>query len=233
MLRGQLGACAAPAPARRAAASAASQRLGGRGGVADHAQRHRPVGADRLLVEVDLRRRPRRGASSFPWPVVHWFRAAPKATTTSASPSSCAASGLAKPPAMPRSYGIAGEEAVGHGAGGQQRARELAQRPQRRPAPASTAPRPATIPGRRAPASRSASAVTRGLGRARPRERKAVAGCRAVGTRRRLHVEGQHEHHGTALDACAAYGAGDVGHRPVAGLCTRSAVAPTASTRPT
>ena len=79
------------------------QRLGRRRGVADHPQR-RPAGARRSPPRRGRPgRRSRRAPSSFPCRVVHWFSAAPKATTTSASPSSRAASGAAKPPEMPRS----------------------------------------------------------------------------------------------------------------------------------
>jgi hypothetical protein len=111
--------------------------------------------------------------------------------------------------------GIAGEQAVGHGARGQQRARALAQRAQRR----TGAGQHGAAPGddRGLPCSRQ-QVGERGHRRRRgPRrgEGAAVVGRRghAVGQLGGLHVEREHEDDGAALDPRAAHRAGDVGHR--------------------
>ena len=119
--RPRRGARARPAaPAAVAAASPITPSVDG------------PMRADRLGVEVDLgdagvgRRQRRRGASST------GSAPAPKATTTSASPSSRAASGVAKPPEMPSANGSPANRPLATRAGGQQRAAALAERAQRR-----------------------------------------------------------------------------------------------------
>ena len=104
------------------------------------------------------------GASSVPWRVVHWLSAAPNATTTSDSESSRAASGDAKPPAIPSAKGsprnspLATADVASSAPMRSPSARSAG------PAPASTAPRPAISAGRSAAASRPATRSTDAAG---------------------------------------------------------------------
>ena len=153
------------APTARAVESAASERLGGRRGVADDAEVDRPVGADRLLVAVDLDDRARRvpsacrGASSTG--SARRRRRSPRRPRRS----SRAAVGDEKPPAMPTAYGSPGEQAVG-----------------RRAEVASIAPVVLAEPPQRRPGAgqhRAAAGDDRGpLGAARSRSAAAVDGRR-------------------------------------------------------
>ena len=108
------------------------QRVRGRARVADDAEVDRPVGADRLQVAVDLddawrpARSARRGA------VVHWFSAAPKARITSDSFSSRCGDRGGEAAGDAEVERVAGEQAVGHGGGGQHGAEPFAERAQRR-----------------------------------------------------------------------------------------------------
>ena len=68
--------------------------------------------------------------SSAPWRVVHMVSDAPHATTRSASVMSSAARSVANPPEMPKAPGVAGEEAVRDGGGGEQGAAGVGERGQ-------------------------------------------------------------------------------------------------------
>ncbi len=169
-----------------------------------------------------------RCAIRVPWRVVHWFSAAPKATTTSASPSSCAATGDEKPPAMPTAYGSPANSPF---ATAEVASTAPVSSPSRRragPAPASTAPRPAMIAGRSACASSSARASTEpGRGGASAGSGGGSSGshsaaCTSSGsintTARRSTVARRTARATSAIAVC--------------GPCTRSATAPTDCTRP-
>ncbi len=102
---------------------------------------------------------------------------APAATTRSADRSSSAATGLANPPAIPSAYGLPANSPLPSADVASTAPIRSASSSSARRAPARTAPRPATIAGRRAPASRSAAASTASAaGRVR------VVGAAAAGT---------------------------------------------------
>ena len=202
------------------------QRLGGLARVADEPEVDRPVRADRLLVAVDL---DQRGvlATSAPWRVVHMFSEAPKATITSASASSrCADRGREAAGDADRER-VAGEQPVGHRGGGQDRAGQLAQAPQRRAG---------------AGQHRAAAADDRGPLGARERLRDGLHGRRAGPAA----SSGPGQRLGRSISAaCTSSGsisttarrsstarrtARVVSATAVAGPWTRSATAPTAST---
>ena len=163
-----------------------------------------------------------------PWRVVHWFSAAPKATTASASPSSRAASGDEKPPAMPTANGSPANSPL---ATAEVASTAPVSSPSRRsagPAPESTAPRPAMIAGRSASARNDASVSIepgRGgasWGRGGGNEGSHSAACTSSGsinTTARRSIRARRTARATSAIA-------------VAGPCTRSATAPTASTSP-
>ena len=168
------------------------------------------------------------GPISVPCRVVHWFSAAPKLTTTSDSASSRAPTGVAKPPEMPTANGSPAKSPL---ATAEVASTAPVSSPSSRragPAPASTAPRPATIAGREAPASSAASSSTdpgRGAassgsgGGSSPEHSAACTSSGSISTTARRSTRARRTARATSAIA-------------VAGPCTRSATAPTDSTSP-
>ncbi len=100
------------------------------------------------------------GGKSLPWRMVQRLSATPKASTRSASASSSTASGEEKPPAMPKEKGLPAKRPL-------PTALVVSSAPIRSPRassasrpPASAAPRPAKITGRRDDSIRAATAAT-------------------------------------------------------------------------
>ena len=209
-LRRQLGRAARRPGARSASAAASASAVA----AASPTTPGRPGGGRRSPPRRGRPGRPRARRQQRAVRVVHWFSDAPKATTTSASREQPLRERRREAAGDAEVVGIAGEEAVGHRARGQQRAASA--RPAR--AARAGAGEHGAAPGddRGAPraASRSASAATAAAaGRGGAGGGAARRPRRARRTLGGLHVERQHEDDGAALDPRAAHRAGDVGHR--------------------